>query len=98
MKRPSVTSRTAPVRYDAISLARNKATEATSWGSQDGQGQQQRKQVTTMSLITDALGIKLGDKITVGGQTVYVTSVDTPKDEVGIDLMHTITTSTEKEG
>lgn len=74
-------------------------TEQTvGWGRDDGNNQQERRQVVSMTIITDALGIELGDKITAGGHTVYVTAVDTPKDEVGVDLMHTLSTSTEKEG
>lgn len=69
----------------------------TNWGSEEFQKKQHR-QVRTMTIITDAVGISVGDKVVFDGTDFWVTNVDTPKDEVGVDLMHTISCTTEKEG
>lgn len=74
------------------------SSQATTFGQDDDQNRQDNTKVTTMEIITDAVGISLKDKITVGGKSVYVDSVDTPKDELGVDLMHQITASTTERG
>jgi hypothetical protein len=67
------------------------------WGTEAFQ-QKHHRQVTTMEIITDAVGITNGDKINIDSKTLWVTNVDTPKDEFGTDLMHTISCTTEREG
>lgn len=62
------------------------------------QGQVEGEEVTTMSVITDALGITPKDRLVISGKSVYVVDVDTPKDEVGVDLMHTLNVTTAKKG
>lgn len=73
-------------------------SQTVGFGTDDGQNRLENTRVTTMEIITDAVGISLKDKITVGGTTVYVDSVDTPKDGLGVDLLHTVTASTTERG
>lgn len=62
------------------------------------QDQQESTVVFSTDLITDALGIKVRDQITLPDGTItYVSAVTTAKDEVGADLYQTCTvTNTER--
>lgn len=73
-------------------------SQTKEFGGEDGQSKQDGPVVTTMELITDSVGIALKDRITVSGAVLYVTHVDTPKDELGVDLMHTVTASSTEKG
>lgn len=73
-------------------------SQTTELGGDTGEGRSEQVRVTTIELITDALGIEPKDRITMSGATYHVTHVDTPKDAQGVDLMHTVTASTTERG
>ena len=80
-----------------ITLCCFVTNQTSDFGTDDGQERQENVRVTSMTIITDAVGVGLKDRFNVSGRILYVDHVDTPKDEYGVDLMHTITaTSTER--
>lgn len=74
-------------------------SQTAAFGSEDGHGTQETKSVVRAEVITDFLGINVGDRFALPtGVVGYVTAVDTPMDENGINLMHTITVGSSKKG
>ena len=83
---------------DPVPIKCYMSAQGISFGSQDGHQKQDGTEVITGSVITDAIGARLRDGITVAGVIHYVVGIDTPKDERGIDLMHTLSVTTELKG
>lgn len=74
-------------------------SQASDFGGDDGQNKSEGPTVTRVEVLTDAVGINVKDKLTLpNGKIVFVTNVDTPQDESGADLMHTITAETAQKG
>lgn len=75
------------------------ANADTAFGSQDGQGQQDTPTVASVSLTTDAEGIKVKDRFTIpSGDVYYVSSATTGHDEFGQPLYQTVQGQTERRG
>ena len=70
----------------------------TTFGTDEAGNQQHNITVTNVEVITDAEGISPRDKFVLGDRTFYVSDVDTPKDAVGVDLMHTVRASSVEKG
>jgi hypothetical protein len=74
-------------------------SQGWSAGAADAHHKSEGDDVLRVELIADAIGVKINDRLTIpGGRIVYVTGVDTPQDEVGNDLMHTLTAETDQKG
>lgn len=74
-------------------------SQTSDFGSHDGQNKSEGDTVTRVEVLTDALGVKIKDRLTLpNGKVVFVTNVDTPQDESGADLMHTINAETAQKG
>lgn len=74
------------------------AESTSSYGGGEKGGEQDKKAVTTTQVMTDALGIEVGDIIAFGGLDRSVTSVETVKDETGADLYQMSTVEDQKKG
>ena len=83
----------APVTEECFLISQVKK-----YGSDDGQNRQEGESLVEVEIIFDAVGIGLNDKVVLGGVTYWVTNVDTPKDEQGVDLMHTVTAQNTRKG
>lgn len=69
------------------------------FGEDDGQHKVEGETVVRVEVITDAIGVKIKDRLTMpNGKVVFVTGVDIPQDEKGADLLHTITAETAQKG
>lgn len=74
-------------------------SQSWGFGAEDGHNKAEGDDVLRVEVLTDAIGVKIKDRLTLpGGRIVYVTSVDTPQDEQGNDLMHTIGAETAQKG
>lgn len=63
------------------------------------QGQQTLPTDTTVQIITDFLGVGVGDRFTLEGVGVmYVQSVDTVRDKKGVALCHMINLNSQRSG
>lgn len=54
-------------------------------------------QVVESEVIFDAIGLHPKDRFVLDGKTYYINDVDTPKNELGVDLMHTVSAITVKD-
>lgn len=59
--------------------------------------QQESRQAKVATVYTDAVGIKVADRLTIGATQFWVRSVDTFKDEFGADLFQQISATDQKE-
>lgn len=74
-------------------------SQTTVFGADDGQNKSEGDTVTRVAVLADAIGVKIKDRLTLpGGKIVFVTEVETPQDEHGIDLLHNITAETAQKG
>jgi hypothetical protein len=73
-----------------------ESVKGTFGQGRDGSEQESRES-QTMSLICDAVGMKIGDRITHSGTPFWVRSVDTYKDETGLDLYQEVEATDQKE-
>jgi hypothetical protein len=75
------------------------SSQAYDFGGQDNHHKAEGDSVLRVEVIADAIGVKIKDRLTLpGNRVVYVTGVDTPQDEQGNDLMHTIRAETAQKG
>jgi hypothetical protein len=63
----------------------------------DTQNREKTSSTTQFTLITDGLGIKVGDKLVVDGKTAFVTSAVTNRDENLTALYQDVIATTEEE-
>jgi hypothetical protein len=72
--------------------------KASAFGTENNE-RQEGTTVNSTSFISDALGIKLRDRVTLpDGTLVYVTAAETAYDEDGSDLYQTITAESTERG
>lgn len=63
----------------------------------DTQSRQRVGPATGWRLLTDGVGIKIGDRITIDGKVGYVTGVQVNRDETMPDLYQNVDVATEEE-
>lgn len=83
----------------AVTLKSFVDSMTETFGATDAQGKQDNRRITSGSVITDAKGIEVKDKMTLpSGAVMYVSHVDTGNDESGQPMYQTSTVTSAPRG